>query len=104
LAEDASFRRAQRNVPKEAWCLVYIDQRKLMQGVIELARKKEQLAGDLAATITLMMLQNTGMDFSDEKLSQKMLQYSAPSIFTISTTTQGIHVSMVGLNPGQEED
>jgi hypothetical protein len=104
LAEDASFRRAQRNVPKEAWCLVYIDQRKLMQGVIELARKKEQLAGDLAATITLMMLQNTGMDFSDEKLSKKMLQYSAPSIFTISTTTHGIHVSMVGLNPGQEED
>ncbi|NLG43253.1 MAG: hypothetical protein GX547_08410 [Phycisphaerae bacterium] len=104
LTEDTAFRRAQRNVPKEAWCVMYIDQRKWTQGLMELARKKEQLAGDPSAIITEMILQNTGMDFSDEKLNQKMLQYSAPSILTISTTTQGIHVSIVGLNPEQEED
>jgi hypothetical protein len=98
LSEDASFRRAKRTVPKEAWCVMYIDQRKMMEGLIELASKREQLVGEPLVGMVLMMLQTGGVDLSDSKLNKKILEYSAPAIMTVATTTEGVQVTMVGLN------
>ena len=100
LVEDLNFKRAKRFVPEEAWCMVYSDERKLMEALIELAEKQGELTPGSAEMMLMFFLQQMGgMDLSDTAKHKKALKYSSASIMTIATTTDGVRFTMVGLRP-----
>lgn len=101
LADDATFRRAKRLVPEEAWCTFYVDTHKLMDGLMGLAAKQAELMGDPAMGL-MFMLGMAGVDVSDTPENRKMLEYSPVGIMTIATTPDGVQVTYVVLKPQQE--
>ena len=103
LIKDLNFKRAKRFVPKEAWCIIYFDERKLMEALIDLAAKQDELTPGSAEMMLIFMLQQMGgMDLSDTAKHKKALKYSAAYIMTIATTTNGVRFTMVGLRPPKE--
>jgi hypothetical protein len=103
LAEDANFGRARRHVPEEAWCVVYFDGRRMIETMVELAKKGAELDPMSAESGIPMLFQMGGMDFSDTAKSQKMTKYAAPSILTIAQTPDGVLMTAVGLRPDEQE-
>ena len=99
LADDATFKRALRFVPKEAWFVTYSDDRRLMEGLAELAKKPDEMAGD---PMVMMLLQMLGGDLADSSRSQKTIDQSSAGMFTIATTPEGVRVTMVKLKPKEE--
>ena len=95
LADDPVFRKAQRVVPKEAWFTAYWDSRRVLEALIELSKQPP----DPITMGLLAGLQMGGMDLSDEKVCEKMLEYAQPGIVTISTTPDGVRLTMVSLQP-----
>lgn len=102
LADAAAFKRAARLAPKDAWLVVYMDQYKLLEALIELSKSPQALAGNpfLATIIPAMGMGDT--DSFDSAQAKKMLQYSAQSIVTVTTTTDGVRVTLVGMRPSPE--
>jgi hypothetical protein len=99
LADDATFKRALRFVPKEAWLVSYSDDRRLIEGLAELAKKPDEMAGD---PLLMMMLQMFAGGTSDSSRLQKTLDLSSAGMFTIATTPEGVRVTMVKLKPKEE--
>lgn len=101
LMNDASFKRAARLVPKEAWWVLYIDQHKLLEAFMELSKKGPELMADPALGGMMMGLSMVGVDFSD--IPPRMLDYTAPAMMTIATTSEGVRVTLVSLKPDKEK-
>lgn len=99
LARDEQFRRAERLVPREAWFIFFIDEHKMTEAVIELAKKPEVMGANPILGWLLSSMMGSGVDFTDTKLTDKMLGYCSGSIMTITTTTEGVHVTLVELKP-----
>lgn len=104
LAETDAWRQVARFVPEKTWFTLYIDQRKMSEAVLELADKQEELmagGGPDSVTIALMWLlqRMSGGMGGDPEQARKLLRYSAPKIFTIATTPEGVRITNVGLKP-----
>lgn len=102
LAEEVTFRRAARLVPKEAWLVLFVDQRKLTEALLELAKKKEDVLSDPSLAAILMFMQRTGSDFSDTATTRRMLDYAQATIMTVASTTEGVQITAVELKPKED--
>ena len=106
LAETAAWRRAARFVPDESWLTFYMDKRRLMAATLELAEKQDELMlGGM--TFDGMVLEGMLEGFQAEmgdgaggaRHKQKLLDYTAPAILTISSTEEGVRITHVQLKP-----
>mgnify|MGYP000543855473 CR=1 FL=1 len=102
LAQDATFKRAQRHVPEEAWCILYVDSRKMMEGLIGLAEKQDELMANPFAMGVMFMLRASGLDLSDTASNQKLLKYASPVIVAIATVPDGVRLTYVDLRQTEE--
>jgi hypothetical protein len=101
LAQSETWRRAARFVPEQSSLTFYMDSRKLMDALIELTKKPPEASANAAGpdfgTVVLMgMLQSMG---GDTKQMEQVRRYAAPTIYTISTTPDGVQFTAVQLKP-----
>ncbi len=105
LADAADFKRAARMVPQESWFLGYMDNRRMTEALLELAKNKSDLeAGGM--NVTTMMLLGMVEQVGDEKEMErirKLLKYQASAIYTIATTNDGVQFTVVQMKPSEKE-
>lgn len=105
LGETEGWKRVARFVPEESWLTVYLDNRKLLEAVIELNKKREELmaAGpsDFGSLIVYGLLESLGAGLGEAGGAQsgKLLRYSSQAVYTISTTPEGVQFTAVQLRP-----
>lgn len=103
LKRDESFKKLVGLMPDKAWLLVYADSRRMMEALAGLLPERQTLETammtDIGAAFTTGMLYNTFGDQTDAAKARKMIQYSAASMFTLSTTPDGLHLRAVQLKP-----
>jgi hypothetical protein len=105
LGETEGWKRVARFVPEESWLTVYVDNRKLLEAVIELSKKREELmaAGpsDFSSLIVFGLMEGLGAGLGEAggAQSEKLLRYSSQAVYTISTTPEGVQLTAVQLRP-----
>ncbi|MCK4343584.1 MAG: hypothetical protein KAY37_17870 [Phycisphaerae bacterium] len=100
LAESDLWRRAARHVPEEAWGTFFMDHRKMMSAALAYAKNRDEMMGSGMELAALMLGSITeSMDEDDVKQYRKLLKYTGQSIFTISTTPEGVRITLVDLKP-----
>ncbi len=97
LRDTDTWKRAARCVPEHAWLTIYVDNRKLLDELLELANKPpEAAAPDLGTVILAGMMQSIGADASG---LERLRRYSAQAVYTIATTPSGVRFTAVQLRP-----
>jgi hypothetical protein len=106
LAQSDAWKRAARYVPAEAWFTLYIDNRKLLDSLLELAQKPPAPAGDNPAgpdfgtLIAAGMVRSmSGLKQSDQGALDRVRRSATQSIYTIATTPEGVQFTAVQLRP-----
>lgn len=108
LAESAAFRRARRLAPREAWGVIYADERRMMEAMFGLVRHRDALQAasfsNPIAGIVWSMLQGAapGLDAEKADGARKLLRYYGSSIATLATTPEGILFTQIKLKPQKE--
>lgn len=109
LAESPAFRRVSKAVDREAWGVFYFDARKLMEAAIALTQKKQELENamftNMAAMMAAAMIEQLTDQLGEEKLSkgEKLLKYQSTALATVSTTSDGLLITLVDTQPGSDE-
>jgi hypothetical protein len=105
LASSAGFQRAAKLAPAESWLTLYVDFRRLFEGVIECTAGQDEfdpmaMANPARAAVYMLSQQlKAGQEKVEPEKLRKVLRYYAPGILTISTTPEGIHLIQVQLKP-----
>lgn len=104
LGETEGWKRVARFVPEESWLTVYVDNRKLLEAVAELIKKRDELlaAGpaDISGLILFGILEGMGEGLGeDARHAEKALRYSSQAVYTITTTPEGVQFTAVQLRP-----
>jgi hypothetical protein len=107
LSETDAWKRMARYVPEEAWLTLYVDNRRLLDGLLELAKKSPEPAasapapGDLGAMLLGGLLQTMGSRAPAGDLSglERLRRYATQAIYTFATTPQGVQFTAVQLRP-----
>jgi hypothetical protein len=108
LAGTEAWKQAAKHLPEEAWFTLFIDQRKLMEVALEAAKSPEQfMAGgfppDMGSMILMTVTQGLvgEVKAEDQDKARKLLKYSAPTVFTVSTAPDGLRITQIGLKPAE---
>lgn len=106
LASSSSFRKVAQHAPREAWLTIYADNRQFMEAIFGLLEKAEEIssagASNPAAMIGLQIALATagGEQKPDIEALRRLLKYYGTSIFTLTTTADGIRGMTIQLKPG----
>jgi len=105
LTGDGEFRRAAQFASRQAWLMLYVDARRLLQTCIELGRDPQTMqtaapANPAAAALVAMAKQFVGtVPDGDVDRLRFLLPYQAPIILTVSTVEEGLLIRYVALKP-----
>lgn len=103
LARSSGFKAAAALAPKEAWATFYVDSKKMYEAALEMARDKGALRAaqftNPANLIALQIVESMTMGIEEGKLdaARRLSKYQAPSIFTVTTTPEGIRAVQIQL-------
>jgi hypothetical protein len=105
LMEKDDFRNAARLVPDEAWLVTYIDAREVLRAMAHLGDKVRsgQIPPDSLAGQLMFMMQMSGQETPKPDEIDKRMKDTAAQIMTISTTSDGLRMTAVTLNPPKSE-
>jgi len=107
LRETDAWKRVARYVPEQASFTLYVDNRKLLDSLLELAKKPPEPtasgpgAPDLGTMILAGLLQSMGGGAPGGDLSglERLRRYTTQAIYTIATTPQGVQFTAVQVRP-----
>ncbi len=105
LAALPDYRRLAALAPPDAWCVVYVDSRRMYEGALELARHKDALMAaqfsNPAAMMTSQFVESLTQGIKPEDIdrARALLKYQASAILTIRTTPDGLHLVNIQLHP-----
>lgn len=108
LAADPRFQQAAALVPAEAWGVLYVDSRRVYEAALELSKNKAALMGtqlqNPANVIALKMAEAFASDGDEDQseAARQTAKYLAPSIYTATTTPDGILLTQIELLPTGE--
>lgn len=108
LGADASFKKAAKMAPAEAWLTLYGDGRRMMEGVLGMVENKDSQnsaeAGGPMAMIGMEIARawTGGPAAKNPELLKKALKYYAPTIATVSTASDGLKLSVTQLKPEEK--
>lgn len=103
LASDPTFKKTLDLAPREAWLVLYVDGKRLYEGVAELAKHKmalmqQQMTGNIGAGIAYGMAEAFSPGETDNSAAvRRVAEYQSSGILTITTTSDGIRVNMLNL-------
>lgn len=103
LAEAPDWQRVARFVPPESWLTFYMDNGKILDASLELARHQDELAGggmSIDNMIIAGLLQNLNQSTGgNEDQAAVLRKYAAGTIITLSTVPDGVQFTAVQLKP-----
>lgn len=105
LGDDATFKKLADLHPREAWGMVYIDPRKLLEAAIELAKFRDEIDEKAfenpSGMIGAAMIQSFAAAFEGGKLEEarSLLKYQGAQLMSISTTADGILLTAIASLP-----
>jgi hypothetical protein len=116
LSESQSWQNIARLVPAEASFVLYIDQRRMLDAVLELARHKDELAAsqpagmDIDTLILMDRVESLGPSVRDDLRRStgetavppgvaRIRQLAGQAIYTLSTHPNGVRLTAVQLRP-----
>lgn len=107
LAADAAFKRAAALASKESSMMFYVDGRRLMEALLEIAKDRDALMMSAMTNPLNMVPAGMAEAYGEIKPEQrekakKMLEYVGATIGTLTNTEDGLHVTIVNLLPGKE--
>jgi hypothetical protein len=101
LAPDATFKRTLELAPKEAWLMLYVDGKRLYDGIAELGKHKvslmqQQMTGNIGAGIAYGMAEAFSPGETDNSAAlRRVAEFQSAGILTVTTTSDGIRVSLL---------
>lgn len=101
LAPDPTFKRTLDLAPKEAWLTLYVDGKRLYEGIAELAKHKmslmqQQMTGNIGAGIAYGMAEAFSPGETDNSAAmRRVAEYQSAGILTVTTTSDGIRVALL---------
>lgn len=109
LAADEAFKRAAALVPPAAWCLVYVDSRRMFEAALEMAKNKDALMAtqltNLTNMLALQIVEGLTAGIAEDQLdaAQPISKYLAQTIFTVATTPEGVRLTQIELMPAESD-
>jgi len=103
LAPDPTFKKTLELAPKEAWLVLYVDGKRLYEGVAELAKFKaalmqQQMTGNIGAGIAYGMAEAFSPGETDNSAAmRRVAEFQSSGIFTLTTTSDGIRFTLLNL-------
>lgn len=109
LAADATYKRATAQAPKEASVMFYVDGRRLMEALLEIAKDRDALM--MSAMVNPLNMLPAGMAEAygeikpdQREKAKKMLDYVGATVGTLTNTEDGLRLTIVNLLPGKEKE
>lgn len=109
LGASKTFKRAARMVPDAAWMMFYSDDHAMLDAMLTLADKKDELADAGPTNPSAMIIggwlqsMSAGGETPDLKKLRKVLRYTGQSIATASSSGDGVQFTWVVLKPEDEK-
>jgi hypothetical protein len=101
--EGETWKRAARYVPEQAWLTLFVDNRKLLDSLSDLAKKPPKPpAGspDLGSVILAYVMQGLASGGADAAATlDRVRRYATQAVYTIDSTPQGVEFTAVELRP-----
>ncbi|MGE3182894.1 MAG: hypothetical protein AB7N71_14780, partial [Phycisphaerae bacterium] len=98
LNETSSFRTVAKAVPEDSWMTVFIETPTLYRALLAYQKHKEALTAnpmDVAKGLVAGLIEGFQGELPDDPaMVERLIRYQAPSIFTLSTTTEGIRITL----------
>jgi hypothetical protein len=102
-AESETWKRVARYVPEQAWLTLFVDYRKLLDSLAELAKKPQEApaaGADVSTAILAFVMQGLGSGAGGELGGlDRLRRYAAQTVYTIASTPQGVQFTAVQLRP-----
>lgn len=107
LSGAPTFKRAAQAAPPEAWGVLYLDWRRLMEAAIGLAEKRKEVENaqpTISGALSMRLLDMYAGTFKDDNAEQarKALRFYGPQILTAATTPDGVRLTVIQLKPEKE--
>lgn len=103
LAETDLWHKVARQVPSEAWAVVFVDERRVMSAALDMVGQVNPSAMMMDPGLSLLGMLTGGAtaDMTKEQADEarKLLKYSSSSIITIATTPDGVRLTSVEMKP-----
>lgn len=103
LAESSIWKRAARYLPPEAWLVLFRDNHRMLENILEIKRNKEafEAAGQSPTTGFLYFLASAAGNM-DEDAIQALMKYTGQDVMSIATISEGVQFTIISLKPDEK--